>query len=237
MSRPMSELFPFLFIIDYVTVNTLNLNSQSLHCNCQIIKYYCNDCVTCRQFSHPFLQQHQCLLPHNDPHTTKSTISYTTNMDHNGSTILASSKHLALLNTSSPPTAASSLPSPPYSPPPPASRSTPPTRGASPTDATKALKAARRQSSISYVSSRVDVFSRHGTSTSPTMADASIGIDTVHGTAGLSEGHQRTSRSMKRRTIVGLEELRRVNTAGGARARMSVGNASAERTALTLAEK
>ncbi|KAG2067074.1 hypothetical protein BDR04DRAFT_1105591 [Suillus decipiens] len=162
-------------------------------------------------------------------------------MDHNGSTILASSKHLALLNTSNSPTAASSLPSPPYSPPPPASRSTPPTRGASPNDATKALKAARRQSSISYISSRVDVFSRHGTSTSPTMADASIGIDTVHGTDGLSEGYKRTSRLMKRRTIVGLEELRRINTAGEARARVSVGsasaNASVERVALTLAEK
>ncbi|KAG1721926.1 hypothetical protein EDB19DRAFT_1770461 [Suillus lakei] len=86
------------------------------------------------------------------------------NMNHNGSTTPASSKHLTLLNTSSSPTAASSLPSPPYSPP--ASRSTPPTsahaRGVSPNDATKALKATRRQSSISYVSSRVDVFSRHG---------------------------------------------------------------------------
>ncbi|KAG2339688.1 hypothetical protein BDR05DRAFT_578245 [Suillus weaverae] len=164
------------------------------------------------------------------------------NMDHNGSTTLASTKHLALLNTCSSPTAASSLPSPPYSPP--ASRSTPPTgarpRDISPNDATKALKAARRQSSISYVSSRVDVFSRHGTSTSTTAADASIGTDTVHGTGGPFEGHKRTSRLMKRRTIVGLEELRGLN-AVGACSHVSVRSASAskgvERAALTLAEK
>lgn len=158
------------------------------------------------------------------------------NMDHNGST---TRKHLTLLNTSSSPTAASSLPSPPYSPPP--SRSTPPTsarvRGAFPDDAIKALKVTRRQSSISYVSSRVDVFSRHGT----TVADASIGTDTAHGTGGLFEGHKRTSRSMKRRTIVGLEELRGLNTLGKTRTRVSVGSASAnggvETAALTLAEK
>ncbi|KAG1803350.1 uncharacterized protein BJ212DRAFT_1396305 [Suillus subaureus] len=159
------------------------------------------------------------------------------NMDYNGTT----RKHLTLLNTSSSPTAASSLPSPPYSPPP--NRSTPPTsahaQGASPNDATKAPKATRRQSSISYVSSRVDVFSRHGT----TVADASIATDTVHGTGGLFEGHKRTSRSMKRRTIVGLEELRGINALGEARTRVSVGSASAsanggiERAALTLAEK
>ncbi|KAG1839762.1 hypothetical protein DFJ58DRAFT_811716 [Suillus subalutaceus] len=158
-------------------------------------------------------------------------------MDHNGTT----RKHLTLLNTSSSPTAASSLPSPPYSPPP--SRSTPPTsapvRGAFPKDAIKDLKVTRRQSSISYISSRVDVFSRHGT----TVADASIGTDTAHGTGGLFEGHKKTSRSMKRRTIVGLEELRGLNTLGEARARVSVGSASAsvnggvERAALTLAEK
>ncbi|KAG1884321.1 hypothetical protein F4604DRAFT_203913 [Suillus subluteus] len=158
-------------------------------------------------------------------------------MDHNGTT----RKHLTLLNTSSSPTAASSLPSPPYSPPP--SRSTPPTsapaRGAFPKDAIKDLKATRRQSSISYISSRVDVFSRHGT----TVADASIGTDTAHGTGGLFKGHKKTSRSMKRRTIVGLEELRGLNTLGEPRTRVSVESASAsinggvERAALTLAEK
>ncbi|KAG1854765.1 hypothetical protein C8R48DRAFT_319100 [Suillus tomentosus] len=159
-------------------------------------------------------------------------------MDHSNGT-----KHLTLLNTSSSSTAASSLPSPPYSPPP--SRSTPSSsahaRGVSPNDATKALKATRRQSSISYISSRVDVFSRHGTSTSPTVADASIGTDTVHGAGGLFERHKRTSRSMKRHTMVGLEELRGLNAVGEARTRLSVGSASAsggvERAALTLAEK
>jgi len=164
----------------------------------------------------------------------------TINMDHNGST---TRKHLTLLNTSNSPTAASSLPSPPYSPPP--SRSTPPssahTRGVSPNDAVKALKATRRQSSISYISSRVDVFSRHGTSTPTTVADASIATDTAHGTGGLFEGHKRTSRSMKRHTMVGLEELRGLNAVGEARAHASVGSASAnggvERAALTLAEK
>lgn len=165
-------------------------------------------------------------------------------MAHNGSTSqLVSSKNLALLDTSSSPTAASSLPSPPYSPP--ASRSTPPTsahaRGASPNHAIKALKAARRQSSISYVSSRVDVFSRHGTSTSTPAADASIGTDMVHGAGGLFEGHKRTSRSMKRRTMAGLEELRGLNAVGEACPRVSVGSACAsggvERAALTLAEK
>ncbi|KAG1744191.1 hypothetical protein EDB19DRAFT_1696095 [Suillus lakei] len=165
------------------------------------------------------------------------------NMNHNGSTTPASSKHLTLLNTSSSPTAASSLPSPPYSPP--ASRSTPPTsahaRGVSPNDATKALKATRRQSSISYVSSRVDVFSRHGRSTSPTVADGLIGTDTVHGTGGLFEGPKRTSRSMKRRTMVGLEELRGLHAVGEAHAQANAPNASAigsiDRVALTLAEK
>ncbi|KAG1793716.1 uncharacterized protein HD556DRAFT_468245 [Suillus plorans] len=160
------------------------------------------------------------------------------NMDHSNGT-----KHLTLLNTSSSSTAASSLPSPPYSPPP--SRSTPSSsahaRGVSPNDATKALKATRRQSSISYISSRVDVFSRHGTSTSPTVADASIATDTVHGAGGLFEGRKRTSRSMKRHTMVGLEELRGLNAVGEARTRLSVGSASAsggvERAALTLAEK
>jgi len=145
-------------------------------------------------------------------------------MDHSNGT-----KHLTLLNTSSSSTAASSLPSPPYSPPP--SRSTPSSsthaRGVSPNDATKALKATRRQSSISYVSSRVDVFSRHGTSTSPTVADASIGTDTVHGAGGLFEGRKRTSRSMKRHTMVGLEELRGLNAVGETRTRLSVGSASA----------
>ncbi|KAG2098971.1 uncharacterized protein F5147DRAFT_713042 [Suillus discolor] len=160
------------------------------------------------------------------------------NMDHSNGT-----RHLTLLNTSSSSTAASSLPSPPYSPPP--SHSTPSSsahaRGVSPNDATTALKATRRQSSISYISSRVDVFSRHGTSTSPTVADASIGTDAVHGAGGLFEGCKRTSRSMKRHTMVGLEELRGLNAVGEARTRLSVGSASAsggvERAALTLAEK
>ncbi|KAG2143518.1 uncharacterized protein EDB93DRAFT_1155350 [Suillus bovinus] len=153
-------------------------------------------------------------------------------MDHSNGT-----KYLTLLNTSSSPTAASSLPSPPYSPP--AGCTTPlssaHSRGVSPNDATKALKATRRQSSISYVSSRVDVFSRHQTSTSSTVTDASIR------TGGLFEGHKRTSRLMKRHTMVGLEELRGLNAVGEARARVSVGSASAsegvERAALTLAEK
>ncbi|KAG1738122.1 uncharacterized protein EDB91DRAFT_1139102 [Suillus paluster] len=158
----------------------------------------------------------------------------------------ASSKHLSLLNTSSSPTAASSLPSPPYSPPP--TRSTPltnaHTREIFTNDATKALKATRRQSSISYVSSRVDVYSRHAQSTSTTVADALIGTNTVHGIGSSSEfggGPKRTSRSMKRRTMAGLEELRGLNAVGEARAHVSFGSASAsggtERVALTLAEK
>ncbi|KAG2152758.1 hypothetical protein DEU56DRAFT_775859 [Suillus clintonianus] len=162
------------------------------------------------------------------------------NINHNGSTTPACSKHLSLLNTSSSPTAASSLPSPPYSPP--ANRSTPPTsahaRGVSPNDATKALKATRRQSSISYVSSRVDVFSRHGASTHTTVADGLIGADTVLGTGGLFDGHKRTSRSMKRRTMAGLEELRGLNAVGETRAHRNTSTSgSVERAALTLAEK
>ncbi|KAG0696416.1 hypothetical protein DFH29DRAFT_1072087 [Suillus ampliporus] len=168
------------------------------------------------------------------------------NTIHNNTTTPQSSKHLALLNTNSSPTAASSLPSPPYSPP--ADHSTPPTsantRSISTNDATKALKATRRQSSISYVSSRVDVYSRHAQSTSGAVADVLMATDTGNGVGSSSEvggGPKKTSRLMKRRTMVGLEELRGLNAAGEVRTHASIESASSsggvERAALTLAEK
>src|SRR5436309_127691 len=109
-------------------------------------------------------------------------------------TIPSTSKHMSLLNTSSTPTPATSLPSPPHSPPASATRRVFPQSHST----TKALKATRRQSSISYVSSRVDVYSRHASSTSTAATDSWTRTDIKHASLNLSQvgdGPTKTSRS------------------------------------------
>ena len=159
---------------------------------------------------------------HSDPKNIYRTPSPTTP---------ARSKHVSLLNTSTSPTQATSLPSPPYSPPPSATG-----RVSFHSDNTaKTLKAARRQSSISYVSSRVNVYSRHAQSTSTNAADPWIRADigsAWENSFHVEDGPARTPRSVKRQTVGGLEDFYRI---GEARAHVPI--EGKRKAPLTLADK
>ncbi|OAX40817.1 hypothetical protein K503DRAFT_864335 [Rhizopogon vinicolor AM-OR11-026] len=156
----------------------------------------------------------------------------TNNIIHSATstTVPSTSKHMSPLNTSSTPTPATSLPSPPHSPPVSATRRVFPQSHST----TKALKTTRRQSSISYVSSRVDVYSRHTSSTPTAVADSLARTDIKHASLNLPQvggGPTKTSRSMKRRTMAGLESFR------VSEARVDVIVEGGSKAPLTLADK
>lgn len=162
-----------------------------------------------------------------DHHTNNNTHPATL------TSIPVGSKYMSPLNTSSSPTPATSLPSPPHSPPASTTR-----RVVLHSEGMKALKTTRRQSSISYVSSRVDVYSRHAPTTPTAVTDSWMRADSGHAKRNSFEvggGPTRTSRSMKRQTIAGLEGLHGSNEVSEAHAVVSVEGGS--KAPLTLADK